>query len=59
MTPKKFKPGDRVIGNERNTSIQGRTGVVRYESGGLHWIKFDDTGEYSTGLYAWWLELAG
>ena len=58
MTMKKFKPGDRVVGNERNTSIQGRAGVVRYDSGGMYWIKFEDTGEYYTGLYPWWLEPA-
>ncbi len=58
MTMKKFKAGDRVIGNERNTTIQGRTGVVKYESGGMYWVVFEDTGEYSTGLYPWWLDPA-
>ena len=58
MTTKKFSKGDRVTCNGRNSALEGRTGVVRYESGGVYWVTFDDTGEYSQGLYPWWLEPA-
>jgi hypothetical protein len=56
MTPRRFKAGDRVVGSSRNPDIQGRKGTVKYESGGLYWVTFDDTGTYSTGLNPWWLE---
>lgn len=57
MTPRTFKRGDRVIGNSRNTSIQGRRGTVHYVSGGLYWVIFDDTNEMSQqGFNPWWLD---
>jgi hypothetical protein len=55
--PIRYKTGDRVICNGRNPNFTGRKGTVKYETGGLHFIKFDDTGQTSTvGLPNWALE---
>jgi len=57
MTTRTFSRGDRVIGNSRNTGIQGRKGTVHYSSGGLYWVVFDDTHQISQqGFNPWWLD---
>jgi hypothetical protein len=40
---RKFKSGDRVIGNEKKGSFRGRKGtIVNYEPQGQYWVRFDD-----------------
>ena len=57
MPQREFKNGDRVIVNARNATYQGRKGTVKYASGGLYWIKFDDNDQIAPSFYPWWLNL--
>ena len=56
MPTYEFKKGDRVTGNHRNPTFEGRTGTVTYVSGNQYWVKFDDGDTIEPGLYSWWLE---
>lgn len=58
MTQQQFRVGDRVKVNNRNANYAGRTGVVKYASGGQYWVKFDGSEDIVPGLYPWWLEPA-
>lgn len=51
-----FKKGDRVIGNHKNPTFNGRIGTVTYVSGTDHWVKFDDNGTVEGGIHGWYLE---
>ena len=55
-TPRDFKTGDRVVGNDRNIQLKGRRGTVKYVSGGMCWVKFDDSDAVAGGLYPWSLD---
>lgn len=55
MVKRKFKVGDKVIGNEKKASFTGRRGtIVKYESVGQYWVVFED-GQKEC-VYSWWLE---
>ncbi len=56
MTAMQFKKGDRVIGNEKNPTYNGRFGIVAYVNGEQYWVRFDDTGKSEGGLHGFWLE---
>lgn len=60
MATRKFSMGDRVIGNEKKASFNGRKGtIVQYESQSQYWVKFDDG--LKECAYSWWLrkEISG
>lgn len=43
MAKRKFKVGDKVIGNEKKASFRDRKGtIVGHESGSQYWVAFDD-----------------
>ncbi len=52
-TARDFKKGDRVVGNDRNSNLKGRRATIEYVSGGMCWVKFDDTDAVAGGLYPW------
>lgn len=51
-----FKKGDRVVGNDKNPTFNGRIGTVSYVSGTDHWVKFDGSEAVEGGIHAWYLE---
>jgi len=51
-----FRKGDRVIGNDKNPTFNGRTGTVSYVSGGDYWVKFDDSDRVEGGIHGWYFE---
>jgi hypothetical protein len=51
-----FKKGDRVVGNDKNPTFNGRIGTVSYVSGTDYWVKFDDNETAEGGIHGWYLE---
>ncbi len=43
MWTRKFKIGDRVVGNDKKASLSGRAGkVIAFTPENLYWVQFDD-----------------
>jgi hypothetical protein len=55
MAQRKFKVGDKVIGNARKASFHGRKGtIVQYGPGSQYWVVFDDGRRECVN--SWWLK---
>ena len=55
MARRKFKVGDKVIGNEKKATFHERKGtIVGCESGSQYWVVFDDGRKECA--YSWWLD---
>jgi hypothetical protein len=58
MLPEELTIGTKVVVNGRNPTYQGKRGEVRYISGSLYWLRFEDGTSSAIGFNCWMLDPA-